>query len=325
MLGRDGNSGQPVGAEADAGLLDRGPPRTGAQSPRVLAPDPGRSAEAPEPRARRRRKRPAHDALRLLKKLIKRGSGVALFYFFPRTLLALLACGLYDVSRNTGQGWPLWRQYFLGNGLLTWVLSPLNVVLDLLSLPHVNRGVYRLEDLPQGHREEIERVISAARGADLADVVSARLGDADRAMLFFKWYGEDLPASIVVPGFQTDFRFVRTIGISVFKQDEATTRHFGPLRATLRVLCNLDRSPGPEARIEVGQTVHRWRDDPLFIFDDTLRHQSFNDGAGRRACLFVDVLRPTPWRAVMSAVADLARYLMRWRKGTFYHQWTMLR
>ena len=57
------------------------------------------------------------------------------------------------------------RRYFIGNGFPTWVLSPFNILLDLLSLPYVNKGVYQLGDLPPAYQDEVNRLIQAARDA----------------------------------------------------------------------------------------------------------------------------------------------------------------
>ncbi|MCW3060903.1 MAG: hypothetical protein JWQ02_2724, partial [Capsulimonas sp.] len=56
------------------------------------------------------------------------------------------AAGAYDVLRNKPADKAVVKRYFTGNGILTWVLSPLNTLLDLLSLPYVNKGVWKLED-----------------------------------------------------------------------------------------------------------------------------------------------------------------------------------
>src|SRR5258708_36039945 len=71
---------------------------------------------------------------------------VVLAYIFPKLAIFYAICGLYDVSRNRVNATTL-RRYFLGNGFATWALSPINVFLDLISLPHINRGVYRLRYL----------------------------------------------------------------------------------------------------------------------------------------------------------------------------------
>src|SRR5215471_943285 len=90
-----------------------------------------------------------------------------LAYFFPKTVVFYAICGAYDVSRNRPVTVETLRRYFIGNGVGTWLLSPINCLLDLLSLPYVNKGVYRLVDLPPGHQDEINRLIQAATDADL--------------------------------------------------------------------------------------------------------------------------------------------------------------
>ena len=94
--------------------------------------------------------------------------GFGLFvYFLPKTALLYAICGAYDVSRNSGLGATTLRRYFIGNGFFTWVMSPFNSLLDLLSLPYVNKGVYRLEDLPPAYRDEVTRLIQAANESNL--------------------------------------------------------------------------------------------------------------------------------------------------------------
>ena len=44
-----------------------------------------------------------------------------------------LLCGLIDVSRHKTMNLKLIKEYFLGKGFLTFVLSPLNLLADLLS------------------------------------------------------------------------------------------------------------------------------------------------------------------------------------------------
>jgi len=69
---------------------------------------------------------------------------VPLGYFLPKLTIFYALCGIYDVSRNSGLNGGVLRRYFLGNGTLLWLLSPFNILMDLLTLPHINKGVYRL-------------------------------------------------------------------------------------------------------------------------------------------------------------------------------------
>jgi len=98
---------------------------------------------------------------------------VVLAYIFPKLAIFYAICGLYDVSRNRVNVTTL-RRYFLGNGFATWALSPINVFLDLISLPHINRGIYRLGDLPTAQREEVTRLIQAAKDVDLVRQLDER-------------------------------------------------------------------------------------------------------------------------------------------------------
>ena len=110
-------------------------------------------------------------------------------YFFPKIALLYAACGLYDVGRNRGLQLSTLRRYFIGNGFLLWMLSPINVLLDLLSLPYINKGVYRLEDLPIAHQDEIRRLIRTTDEANLVSRVEDRAKQHKRAMFFWRSYG----------------------------------------------------------------------------------------------------------------------------------------
>ena len=251
---------------------------------------------------------------------------IPLFYFLPKLTLFYVVCGLYDVSRNSNLGLPLISQYFFGNGLLTWLLSPLNILLDLISLPFVNKGIYRLEDLPPGHQEEVRRLIESAHRQQLVDKLQAVAQDQKRSMFFFKWYGNDVKTVVDVPAFHDDYRFIKTIGVSVFNKKQSTSAHFGPVRAMLRVLYNINDMKDESAYIQVGATEHYWNRDKLFIFDDTLLHQSFNKSDQARYCLFVDIVRPTAIPAVIGfTVSAISRLMSAGGSAVFYSNWKVFK
>ena len=104
-------------------------------------------------------------------------------FFFPKIALLYAICGIYDVSRNRDLKLSTLRRYFIGNGFLLWILSPINVLLDLLSLPYVNKGVYRLEDLPQDYQDEVRRLIRVTDEADLVRRVEEQSKEHKRAMM----------------------------------------------------------------------------------------------------------------------------------------------
>lgn len=247
-------------------------------------------------------------------------------YFLPKIFLLYAICGIYDVSRNGERTAELIGRYFLGNGVVAWLLSPLNVLLDLLSLPYINRGVYRLSDLPEEHQREISRLIDAAGSRNLVPQLEQAAAVGKRSMFFFKWYGTNLETVAKVPEFHDDFRYITTIGVSAFNRKQSTSKHFGPLRATLRVLYNLNDVIDNSAFIVVGRTTQYWRDEKLFIFDDTLQHQSFNESDRVRYNLFVDIVRPTPWPGLFKTFVRVIGVLM--SKGAnrfFYSRWNVFK
>jgi aspartyl/asparaginyl beta-hydroxylase (cupin superfamily) len=264
--------------------------------------------------------------VRIVKKTLKRVVAFALaIYFIPWVLLGYVVLGLIDVRRNTPRSWRTVDRYFAGNGVFTWLLSPFNLLMDVLCLPYHNRGVYQLEDLPKGYQDEIQTLIRVAHNRDLVGLLEPKLGEKKRGMLFFKWYGKNLPASLEVPEYHQEFKYIRTIGVSIFNKKSSTGEHFGPLRVTLRVLYNINDVDSRNAYIRVGDRTHYWQEKKLFIFDDTLQHQSCNESDRVRYCLFVDVLRPSPWPWVMSGILTSIRLAMAPVRAVFYKHWTMIK
>jgi hypothetical protein len=245
-------------------------------------------------------------------------------YFFPKIAILYAIFGAYDVSRNTKLNFSTLRRYFIGNGLPTWLLSPLNCLLDLLSLPYVNKGVYTLGDLPPVFRSEVERLIQGAKDANLVAQVEEAAREFPRTMLFLRWYGVQQQTFLKAPTLNQPWKYIQTIGVSVFNKKVSTSKHFGFLRASLRILYNLNDISDDSAYIVVGDKVNYWRDSKLFIFDDTLLHQSFNETEQTRYCLFVDMIRPTPFPAVMRAVVVATRFLTQSFKFIYYKNWKVI-
>jgi aspartyl/asparaginyl beta-hydroxylase (cupin superfamily) len=263
---------------------------------------------------------------RIVKKTLKRVVTFALaIYFIPWVLLGYVALGLIDVLRNRPRSLRTIDRYFAGNGVFTWLLSPFNLLMDLFCLPHYNRGIYQLKDLPKGYQDEIHTLIDAAHNRDLVGQLESKLGEKKRGMLFFKWYGKNVPASVEVPQYHQEFKYIRTIGVSIFNKKSSTGEHFGPLRVTLRVLYNVNDIDTKNVYIRVGDRTHYWQESKLFIFDDTLQHQSCNESDRVRYCLFVDVLRPSPWPWLMSGILTGIRLLMAPARAVFYKHWTIIK
>lgn len=261
---------------------------------------------------------------RLIRKIALVGPilGLAL-YFMPLVTLFWMACGAVDVSRNTGNRRQALKRYFLGNGLLTWLLSPLNLLIDLVS--HKNPGVYTLNDFPDAYREEIEHVLNTFQShkSEIISDIDAVLGDNARGMYVYRWYGT--PMNDSVAGFNRDFQFIKTIAVSVFTGQESTSWHYGPLRLSIRVLYNLTPVDSENVYIETQNRQHVWRDNPLFMFDDTLFHRSVNEAEARRYNVFVDVARPSPLPKLIDALISGVSVILKGQKALFYKNWAMLK
>ena len=245
-------------------------------------------------------------------------------YFFPKIALFYAICGAYDVGRNQGLNFSTLRRYFIGNGFLTWVLSPFNTLLDLLSLPYINKGVYRMEDLPPAYQDEVKRLMQIAKEEDLVARLEERAKEFPRTMIFFRWYGVNIQTFLDVPALHQPWKYIQTIGVSVFNKKVSTSKHFGYMRASLRILYNLNEMDDHSAYIAVGDKISYWRDNKLFIFDDTLLHSSVNETNQARYCLFVDMVRPTPFPGVMRAVMSGIRLLTQSFKFVYYQNWKVI-
>lgn len=266
-----------------------------------------------------------HQALRYTKKAVKRIAFLLVTAFFiPYVLVFYLACGFIDFMRNDKVSLAKLDRYFFGNGFLTWLLSPFNLLMDLLTLPFWNKGVYELKDLPEAHQKEIRYLIDAVQRRHVVEKLESRVEDG-RQMIFFKWYGKNLPTSIDVPEFHEKYKYVRTIGVSVFNKKQSTSEHFGPLRITLRVLYNINDMQDDSAYIHVGSRTNYWRQNKLFIFDDTLLHDSRNDSDKVRYCMFVDILRPSLLPGVMNAILSVTQVFLIRINHVFYDKWKMIR
>ena len=87
--------------------------------------------------------------------------------------------------------------------------------------------------------------------------------------------------------------YIKTIGVSLFREKTSTSRHFGPMRLTYRILYNFNKVKKLVLTLKLmGQLIFGKRN-PLFIFDDTLIHQSFNEEDDIRYCAFIDIIRPS--------------------------------
>jgi beta-hydroxylase len=249
---------------------------------------------------------------------------IVLAILIPRIMLFYIICGIIDFHRSKNFDIANWKRYFLGNGLLTWILSPFNLLIDLFC--HKNLGVYQLEDLPFECQSEIKQLMDIAdHKPEIISELSKMMEEKRRGMLFFKWYGKNINTSVPIPEFHQEFKYINTIGVSVFNKQQETSVHYGPLRITLRVLYNLVPVRNDEIYIKAADKMHVWHDNPLFIFDDTLVHQSVNRSDNLRYVMFVDILRPSNHLGGLKGLLTAVRTVMLSFNRVFYKNWDMLK
>ncbi|WP_296746501.1 aspartyl/asparaginyl beta-hydroxylase domain-containing protein [Mesorhizobium sp.] len=243
------------------------------------------------------------------------------FYFIPIITAIFVVCGLIDVMRNDQKDWKLFDRYFLGNGLFTWLLSPFNLIVDLLC--YRNQGVWKPEQFPEDYQREINEVLGVfkARKDEIIADIDANFGTGRRGMYVYQWYGKHKIDN--VPEFNKDYKYIKTIAVSVFSKRESTSWHFGPLRLSLRILYNLIPVKA-EIFVQCGSKKNYWYDNPLFIFDDTLFHRSVNEYDGRRYCVFVDIIRPSPFPKLIAGLLAIVSVSVERINSVFYRNWKMI-
>lgn len=250
---------------------------------------------------------------------------LVLIYFLPLLMLFYLVCGVLDVIRNKKISWFLLHQYFLGHGSFTWLLSPVNLLLDFLTIPYWNKGVYALTDLPKSYQDELSTLLATMDSKDLVTALEKKLANTNREMIFFKWYGKNIHTSIFIPEFHRNYDYISTIGVSVFNKRKSTSRHFGPIRMTLRVLYNINPMQSDKAYIEVGDKRNYWNKNKLFIFDDTLLHQSINESDELRYCAFIDILRPSLSPRLFRLMVSAFGWFFIKVNRVFYNGWAFIK
>jgi len=234
------------------------------------------------------------EVWRYARKVLKRAAPLLIAgVVYPPLAIVYLVTGVYDVFRHGRDLASISYQFYLVNGGLTWALSPLNTLIDIISLPFLNKKIYKLADFPKAYQDEILQVTQGCPTDEIiAEVQRRSLADA-RTLMIYKWYGFNNRGADC-PLFQQNFKYIMTIGVSTFSAQTKTSKHFGWLRAGIRVLYNIGPAPGEGAYIVVNGTKHTWcQDGPLFMFDDTVVHQSFNLTDMERHCLFIDIVRPS--------------------------------
>ena len=81
-----------------------------------------------------------------------------------------------------------------------------------------------------------------------------------------------------------------TVMFSLLKAGARIAPHTGMFNT--RLVCHLPLVVPPGCRFRVGNEIREWREGQLFIFDDTIEHEAWNDSDQDRVVLIFDIWRP---------------------------------
>ena len=170
---------------------------------------------------------------------------------------------------------------FFSNDVFPWVAA-------------LEAGTPKMRKELDGILENIHRV---PRFQDISLDQQHLSDDDDWRTYFFYAFGvkaerdsEQCPETLrlieAVPGMQTAF-------FSILAPGKHIPDHRGVYKGVIRYHLGLIIPEPKEAcRIRVGDDIRYWQEGKSLIFDDTFRHEVWNDTDGTRVILFMDVVRP---------------------------------
>ncbi len=168
-------------------------------------------------------------------------------------------------------------------------------------------------------RQELEQVLQTPeRLPNFQDISRDQLNitQDDRWKTFFLYgYGYRMDSNCArcpettrlvesIPGMFTAF-------FSILAPGKHIPPHRGPYNGLLRAhLALMVPEPRERCRIQVADQVRHWEPGKCLVFDDTYRHQVWNDTDGTRVVLFLDIRRPLVWPGTL--LNSLILRLIRW-------------
>jgi len=168
-------------------------------------------------------------------------------------------------------------------------------------------------------RAELDAVLKNSQAIPSFQQISrdqARLTQDDRWKTYFLYgYGYKIDGNCAqcpqttraieaIPGMYTAF-------FSILSPGKHIPPHRGPYNGLLRVHLGLIiPEQASQCRIEVGEELRHWQQDRCLVFDDTYKHQVWNDTQEQRVVLFLDVQRPMtlPGRLLNRVVLKLIQW-----------------
>jgi len=239
-------------------------------------------------------------------------------------ILFYLLCGLIDYLRNKSLKFNSKnvKTYYLGKGTLTFLLSPINLLSDILSIQTYNKPVLKISDINLETIQELSKLFNIFDNNRelIKNHLNCSNTNNSRSMIMLKWYGKETSNDLKLEGLNlNEFKYVKTIGVSFFLPNVKTSRHYGPSRLTYRCLYNINKVQD-NSYIECDGNVNKWKQNPIFIFDDTFIHQSFSDSE-ERYCAFIDIVRPTYFYTYFNVMITLFCLMLESFKQLFYKNW----
>lgn len=102
---------------------------------------------------------------------------------------------------------------------------------------------------------------------------------------------------------------IRLAMYSILEENTHIPIHTGFFKHILRVHITLVAEPCEHRYIEVGGQRYSWKEGEIVAFDDTYPHKVMNTCSGKRLVLFLDLDRPTSFRATSLLVKALGKFL----------------
>src|SRR5689334_13819427 len=93
---------------------------------------------------------------------------IVIAYFLPTLFALYVVCGLLDVLRARPWNRETLVRYLMGRGYGTWLTSPFNLLIDVVTIPYRNKGIYKLKDLPPSYQAEITQSSRRRKNPSLA-------------------------------------------------------------------------------------------------------------------------------------------------------------
>lgn len=219
---------------------------------------------------------------------------------------------LYDTTKDVGSKLIQKIERFVGNASLVGDRP----FYDAARHPGYFAWTHRLEKNWSVIRRELDQILEHREALpnfqDISKDQKSITDDDDWKTFFFYGFGHKAEANCArcpettrliesVPGMKTAF-------FSILSPGKHIPEHRGPYKGVLRYHLGLKVPMQKEqCRIRVADEYTHWEEGAGLIFDDTYRHEVWNDTGEERAILFMDIERPMrfPWSLMNKAVIAL--------------------